>query len=72
LDQRGHGFTSRAMASPISVVEAVPPRSPVRGPSASTVSMALRMASCAAFSPRNSSISAPDQIMATGLAMFFP
>src|SRR5450830_992779 len=61
-----------AMARPMSVVEASPPKSRVRGPSASTPSIAATMASCAARSPRKSSISAPDQIMATGLAMFWP
>ena len=63
---------NRAIASPISVVDALPPKSRVRGPSASTCSMARTMASCASRWPRKSSINAPDQIIATGLAMFWP
>jgi len=64
--------TSAAIASPISVVDALPPRSGVRGPCASTVSMARTIASWASRWPRKSSISAPDQIIATGLAMLRP
>ena len=53
------------------------PRSRVRGPSTSNFSIAATMASCAArpaMPPRSmkSSISAADQIKATGLAMFWP
>src|SRR6185312_8055942 len=66
-----------AIASPISVVDAVPPRSAVRGPLANTLSIASRMALCASCAgpvpwPRKSSIRAPDQIIATGLAMLRP
>ena len=61
----------------IGVVAAVPPRSRVRGPSISTFSIAATMASCAARPAvppwsMKSSISAADQIIATGLAMFLP
>lgn len=77
-----HGMTGRsqisaAMAWPSSVVLAPPPRSGVRGPSRSTVSIARTMASWASRPApcprvRKSSISAPDQIIATGLAMLRP
>src|SRR6185437_12474081 len=80
--QRGgvHGHapaTAAAMARPMSVVDALPPRSAVRGPSRSTCWMAARMASWAwrpgpPSASRKSSIIAPDQIMPIGLAMFLP
>ncbi len=69
--------TRAAIASPTCVVLAVPPRSGVRGPLLMTSSMAVTMASCACRPApwpcvRKSSISAPDQIIAIGLAMFLP
>src|SRR6201987_3847501 len=60
-----------AIAAPTSAVFALPPRSPVCGPSLSVASIAARIASCASRSlpaplPRKSSIIAADQIIAIG------
>jgi hypothetical protein len=66
-----------AIARPTSSVWRLPPRSGVRGPRAMTCSIAVTIASCAARPApcpcvRKSSISAPDQIIAIGLAMRLP
>src|SRR5262249_57075583 len=62
-----------ATALPHVTVSALPPRSRVRSVfSASTRSIASTMARPASFSPRCSSIMAPDQIWPIGLAMPWP
>src|SRR5439155_878437 len=61
-----------AIALPTSAVVALPPMSRVRGPSASTRSIARMIASPASLRPRCSSIIAPDQICPIGFAMFLP
>src|SRR6185436_19239388 len=63
--------TCAAMAAPKSLVEACPPMSGVRGPPPPTTSSIARtIASAAFFSPKWSSIMAPDQIWPMGLAIF--
>src|SRR3954470_16121459 len=64
--------TASATAAPTSAVLALPFMSGVWGPSMITCSMARRMSSAACLCPRCSSISAPDQIVASGFAIFFP
>src|ERR1700722_6327475 len=66
--------SAATMAAPSSRVEALPPRSGVRGPdlSASTRAIAPSTAAAAAASPRCVSIIAAVQIWPMGLAMPFP
>src|SRR6185503_11017645 len=64
--------TASATAAPTSEVEALPFISGVCGPSMITRSIARTMSAAASGCPRCSSISAPDQIAAIGLAIFFP
>src|SRR5688572_8329275 len=64
--------TTSATAAPISLVEALPFMSGVCGPSMMTCSMARTISAAAAGCPRCSSMSAPDQIVAIGLAIFLP
>src|SRR5947207_2671109 len=61
-----------ATAAPTSDVLALPFMSGVRGPSRMTRSIARTMSAAACGCPRCSSISAPDQIVAMGLAILLP
>src|SRR6202158_6356512 len=65
--------TTSATALPHAVVSALPPRSLVRSVRSPSVrSIAPTIDAAAAFSPRCSSIIAPDQIIPIGLAMPCP
>src|SRR5207244_6735250 len=64
--------TASATAAPSSEVLALPFMSGVCGPSMITRSMARTMSAAASAWPRCSSISAPDQIVASGLAILRP
>src|SRR5437763_150153 len=64
--------TASATAAPTSDVLAFPFMSGVCGPSMITCSMARRISAAASRWPRCSSISAPDQMVASGLAIFLP
>src|SRR3954466_10334791 len=64
--------TASATAAPTSDVLALPFMSGVCGPSMITCSMALRVSAAASPWPRCSSINAPDQMVARGLAIFLP
>src|SRR5882724_4442659 len=72
-DDGGVYSTISATALPHAVVSAFPPRSRVRSVRSPRVrSIAATIESAACFSPRCSSIIAPDQIMPIGLAMPWP